>query len=674
MPEPSPCRPRHLAKASPQALWRESKRQQQLLKPWPFPPQKPPRPRLEEQLLYSANVQQRRRAELRRALEETVQAAQTAKTRPRSASAAPGRLCPRPPLAVSSAACPAASDHGPSPEPSCANAQATEDADRLEPADSSPRPVSRLRETIGTALLLDCLAAAWPSPRPQRPSTAPAGRRPAERPHSAGQRRQPAPPAEATRPRRPVTPAQPQPPARRKPPTTRSALPLLSLLPEELLAWALGRGASAQDLVVLVSCSRALRRVAHRAAGEQLLQQHLSEDSAETCLSPLRQLQLLETMSSLHVSTMVVFRRPVLLMRRGRAATGRPRSAQHDEVRVSGNTLLLRPWGFLPNSTAKVISLSCGRLHMLLLDDSGCVWGLGDPHAVGIASEAEGQLACPVRVPRLAPRVVKAVCGNGHSAVITKSGQVFSWGRPLIEDTGDTWQRPQSIPSVDGAVDVAAGDMHLAIVAVKGDVYAWGQNFHGQCGRNPCGASSCNSIAWPSRARGALEATAARRVACGRYHTAVLSAAGEVFTFGAADSGQLGRRASMGGGRPAWDPDRVSFAGSCPDERVLIVQLACGEDHTLCLTNAGSLFAFGSGDVGQLGSGGARTHRLPVLVRSVNKICEIAAGAQWTLLRCHDGTVYLAGKVRQEDSASESGIEFSGESDQRLLRQIAAPW
>lgn len=241
------------------------------------------------------------------------------------------------------------------------------------------------------------------------------------------------------------------------------------------------------------------------------------------------------------------------------------------------------------------------------------------------------------------------------------------------------------------AVDIAAGEAHIAVASLMGDTYAWGQNHHGQCARDPGGDSSNCFLAKPTRACGSLEHAVVCRVACGRYHTAVLSVDGTVYTFGAGLSGQLGRRpaacgtsadsGSLGAGsigargptRPpllvgaahSWRPEKVILDGSAcsvtaAEEGVpiLIVQVVCGDEHTICLTDMGRVIAFGSGENGQLGLGGVRSHRTPVPVRTLTGVQEIAAGSDLSLFRGRGARVFLAGK-------NPGSLD-----DSRLLRQI----
>ncbi len=63
-------------------------------------------------------------------------------------------------------------------------------------------------------------------------------------------------------------------------------------------------------------------------------------------------------------------------------------------------------------------------------------------------------------------------------------------------------------------------------------------------------------------------------VACGGFHTAVLTARGDLFTFGRNDSGQLGL-CSL---NPQLSPAHVIHI------RQKVTKVACGVNHTICCT------------------------------------------------------------------------------------------
>ena len=80
------------------------------------------------------------------------------------------------------------------------------------------------------------------------------------------------------------------------------------------------------------------------------------------------------------------------------------------------------------------------------------------------------------------------------------------------------------------------------------------------------------------------------QISCGLHHTVVLTSAGEVFTFGSNQYGQLG----TGDLQPVASPVQVKIPG-------MASQVAAGSNHTAVLTSKGIVFTFGSFQKGQLG-------------------------------------------------------------------------
>ncbi|CAE8585442.1 unnamed protein product, partial [Polarella glacialis] len=91
-------------------------------------------------------------------------------------------------------------------------------------------------------------------------------------------------------------------------------------------------------------------------------------------------------------------------------------------------------------------------------------------------------------------------------------------------------------------------------------------------------------------------------IACGKAHTIAVSDRGRMFTWGAGACGQLGH------------PDTSSFPSDedgypfqpVPREvehlrEQKVVATACGDVHTLALTDEGHVYSFGGGSYGQLG-------------------------------------------------------------------------
>ncbi|KAM8720838.1 hypothetical protein ACLKA7_006822 [Drosophila subpalustris] len=78
-----------------------------------------------------------------------------------------------------------------------------------------------------------------------------------------------------------------------------------------------------------------------------------------------------------------------------------------------------------------------------------------------------------------------------------------------------------------------------------------------------------------------------------------------------------------------------------------IVQVACGLHHTVLLTLAGEVFTFGSNQYGQLGSGDLQPVSGPIRVQVQGAISQVAAGSNHTVLLTHKGVVYTFGNYQK---------------------------
>uniref|UniRef100_A0A3Q0QVJ7 Alsin Rho guanine nucleotide exchange factor ALS2 n=1 Tax=Amphilophus citrinellus TaxID=61819 RepID=A0A3Q0QVJ7_AMPCI len=180
----------------------------------------------------------------------------------------------------------------------------------------------------------------------------------------------------------------------------------------------------------------------------------------------------------------------------------------------------------------------------------------------------------------LLPRpVLQVALGTRHGVLLVEGGQVYSFGEL-------PWKQSQvpepAKPTLEGAlsgqrvVAVAAGSFHCGAVTEDGGVHMWGENAAGQCG-----LSSLSSVPNPTPvALQELEAVAAPpqmvpvlELACGEKHTLALSVQREVWAWGSGC--QLGLHAAV---FPVWKPQKVEhLAGR------YVLQVACGASHSLAL-------------------------------------------------------------------------------------------
>ncbi|XP_074086271.1 secretion-regulating guanine nucleotide exchange factor isoform X4 [Macrotis lagotis] len=195
----------------------------------------------------------------------------------------------------------------------------------------------------------------------------------------------------------------------------------------------------------------------------------------------------------------------------------------------------------------KVVSISAGMRHALAATESGLVFQWG----TGLAST--GRRACPekplppfltakepCRVTGLENSKVKTVVtGSCHSASLTETGKIFTWGRAdygqlgmKVDDcerckgehelplscTRELTSRPSSLPCLVGVTELACGSEHnLAVVGSM--CYSWGWNEHGMCG------DGTEVNVWTPKLVASSRLALCLLVGCGAGHSLALSQA-----------------------------------------------------------------------------------------------------------------------------------------------------
>ncbi|NWR45647.1 HERC5 ligase, partial [Regulus satrapa] len=176
---------------------------------------------------------------------------------------------------------------------------------------------------------------------------------------------------------------------------------------------------------------------------------------------------------------------------------------------------------------------------------------------------------------------------------MSEGGELFTWGQNTHGQLGVKIQtmlspKPQLVERLKGIplAQIAAGGAHSATVSLSGAVYSWGKNSSGQLGLGDTKDRDCPTYV------GALEHWKTVFISCGADHTAVLSKEGLVCTFGAGGSGQLGHNSTQN----ELLPRVVAELWGAKVSRI-----ACGRQHTLVyVPSLDKFYFFGSGDEGQL--------------------------------------------------------------------------
>ncbi|KAL6057042.1 putative E3 ubiquitin-protein ligase herc1, partial [Balamuthia mandrillaris] len=140
----------------------------------------------------------------------------------------------------------------------------------------------------------------------------------------------------------------------------------------------------------------------------------------------------------------------------------------------------------------------------------------------------------------------------------------------------------------------------------------------------------------PKPLKGLFNDRAIVQVASSGEHSVFLTDMGEVWTVGSNSHGQLGLGHKI-------DRSRPEIVEALRGKR--IVQVCCGQTHSLVLDATGNVYSFGSGRQGRLGNGGTHGHCIPTPIKALlnKKIVQIASGAAHSLCVDREGTVYSWG-------------------------------
>lgn len=280
--------------------------------------------------------------------------------------------------------------------------------------------------------------------------------------------------------------------------------------------------------------------------------------------------------------------------------------------------------------------------------------------------------------------VQNIACGGRHAVVVTKKGEVFSWGEESGGRLGHGADADVSHPKLIDALGgmnielVACGEYHTCAVTLSGDLYTWGDGIHSY-GLLGHGSEASHWI--PKQVTGQLEGLHVSSVSCGPWHTAVVTSAGQLFTFGEGTFGALGH----GDHKSVNMPRQVEAL-----KGLRTVRAACGVWHTAAVveisaessdsgsSSSGKLFTWGDGDKGRLGHCDKVSRLLPACVTSLSEqnFSQVACGHDITVSLTTTGRVYtmgstLYGQLGNPEADGKVPVRVEGELSDCFVEEIA---
>ncbi|KZV91503.1 RCC1/BLIP-II protein [Exidia glandulosa HHB12029] len=276
--------------------------------------------------------------------------------------------------------------------------------------------------------------------------------------------------------------------------------------------------------------------------------------------------------------------------------------------------------GILGGDGAGVETAAAGGMHTLVIDEAGKVWsfGVNDDAALGRQTtqvpdpDNPGQFidnttleSQPMQVQKLSDggfRPVQVAASDNFSIALSDNGELRVWGtfRSSNGLLGFNTISPTQLVPVDlpllrksKFVSIVCGANHVLALTNTGRVWVWGDGEKGRLGRRIVERRPVNALV-PER----LALKNIILIGAGDYHSFAQDARGIVYAWGENSAHQTGVDTDD---TVLWTPTEVDALH--PDELGgrRVVQISCGEHHSLFLLSDGSVLACGRADDGQTG-------------------------------------------------------------------------
>ena len=348
------------------------------------------------------------------------------------------------------------------------------------------------------------------------------------------------------------------------------------------------------------------------------------------------------------------------------------------------------------------------RYHMLAIQSNGTLWAWGSNSYGQLGLNTSTNYSSPVQVGVLSTWT-KVACGYVSSLGIQSNGTLWTWGYNLYGQLGlsDTTTRssPVQVGALSTWTQVAGGNYYTLALQNPGILYAWGYNFSGQLGLNTSttpyysplqvlspfqgtwiqistNGTSKSSAAiispgtlwmWGQNTSGQLGnnsttnqsspiqvgalSTWSQVSSSGAYTTAIQNN-GTLWSWGQNASGQLGLNTTTGISSPVQVGSLSTWT-----------QVTTGTStSTLAIQTPGTLWAWGSNNLGQLGTSNTTNYSSPVQIGVLNTWTQISSGDYNGLAIQSNGTLWSWGS----NSFGQLGVNTAGANGVSSPVQVGA--
>jgi alpha-tubulin suppressor-like RCC1 family protein len=286
--------------------------------------------------------------------------------------------------------------------------------------------------------------------------------------------------------------------------------------------------------------------------------------------------------------------------------------------------------------------VSSGGSHTAAIKTDGTlwVWGLGTTGELGTNNNITR--STPVTTFAGGTNWKQVIVGRDYTAAIKTDGTLWTWGYGKYGQLGtnDITDRSTPVTTFTGGTNwkqVSVGDYHTAATKTDGTLWTWGNEYDGRLGRifdvlTPVPIST-GETNWADTAT--TEPEDLYTLSAGGAHTAAIKTDGTLWTWGLGTDGRLGTNAIISRSTPV-----TTFAGGTNWK-----QVSSGDRHTAAIKNDGTLWTWGTGTDGRLGTNDTTQRNTPVTTfAGGTNWKQVSAGITFTAAIKTDGTLWTWGR------------------------------
>jgi alpha-tubulin suppressor-like RCC1 family protein len=279
--------------------------------------------------------------------------------------------------------------------------------------------------------------------------------------------------------------------------------------------------------------------------------------------------------------------------------------------------------------------VACGAYFTLAIQSPGTLWGWGNNSygQLGTNTSTLSNVVSPVQSGTISTWT-QIVGGFYHSLAIQSNGTLWAMGNNSWGQLGLNTLTSYSSPVQVGALStwtqtaIACGYRFSAAIQSNGTLFSWGNNSWGQLGLN-----TLTSYSSPVQTFYLTPGTWIA-VNAGAFHSSVaLISPGTLWAWGYNSLGQLGNNSASNMSSPVQIGSSSTWT-----------QVSTGQGFaTTAIQTPGTLWAWGSGALGQLGNNSTTNFSSPVQVGSLNYWTQTSCGYYSTAAILSPGTLWAWG-------------------------------